>query len=111
MDMHSGGDQKLDWALIFIEAENEGAAAGLFEARFGRNPYHTTCDCCGPDYSISEQPTLEAVSGFDRGCDFDEKLRTWVDEPGHLAYGRAYVPLAEFLAHDLVLVVRAEEKS
>ena len=52
-DMSSGGSEKLDASIIFIEAElNE--ALELFEAIFGLDPYNVTCTCCGSDYSVSE---------------------------------------------------------
>jgi len=69
MDMHSGGDQKLAWAYIFIEAPKEEAKV-IFYNRFGRNPQCVTCTCCGEDYSISEAPTLEQATAYHRGCRF-----------------------------------------
>jgi len=65
-DMHSGGGQKLAWAHIYIEAP-EAVAADYLVSRFGRSPYNVTCDCCGDDYSVSEELTLEAASWYERG--------------------------------------------
>lgn len=61
-DMHSGGGAKTDYEYIYIKAESEEEAVEIFEAKFDRSPYHTTCDCCGPDYSIweVEKPTRSA---------------------------------------------------
>lgn len=53
MDMHSGGGQKLDFSILYIEAP-EDEAIGVFYNRFGRNPHRVTCTCCGPDYSVRE---------------------------------------------------------
>lgn len=68
-DMHSGGGQKLDWGLIFIEAP-EAEAASVFYTKFRRDPHCMTCSCCGDDYAISESPTLEEASGYHRGLRF-----------------------------------------
>lgn len=64
-DMHSGGDQKLDWAHIFIEAPEDEAKV-IFYNRFHRNPERVTCTCCGEDYAISESPTLEEAASYVR---------------------------------------------
>jgi hypothetical protein len=69
MDMHSGGDAKTAWNKIYIEAPEE-LAIEVFKSRFGRDPYHTTCTCCGEDFSISSKESFEQISGHDRGCDF-----------------------------------------
>jgi hypothetical protein len=67
-DMHSGGDQKLDWGHIFIEADEERARV-VFQERFGRDPDNVTCDCCGADYSVTEcKYTLAQATGYERGC-------------------------------------------
>ena len=64
-DMHSGGDQKLDWSNIYIEAP-EAEARSIFYARFKRNPERVTCTCCGEDYAISEHPSLEEATAYQR---------------------------------------------
>lgn len=66
-DMNSGGGKKLDWGHIFIEAPSAEAEIVFFN-RFGRNPNRVTCTCCGPDYSIDEDESLEQATGFERGC-------------------------------------------
>lgn len=68
-DMHSGGGQKLAWAHIFIEAP-ELEAKAIFWHRFKRNPERVTCTCCGEDYSISSEPSLELATQYERGCRF-----------------------------------------
>lgn len=67
MDMYSGGARKLDWDNIYLEAESEQHATEIFELKFGRDPNYTTCDCYGPDYSVSSADTLEHVTAWDRG--------------------------------------------
>jgi hypothetical protein len=68
-DMHSGGGQKEKWNHIYIEAGEEEAKI-IFYNRFGHNPDRITCTCCGNDYSISEEETLEQATGFQRKCKF-----------------------------------------
>lgn len=64
-DMHSGGSQKEKWPLIFIEAPKNEAKI-IFYSRFGHNPERVTCTCCGDDYSISEENSLEQATGYHR---------------------------------------------
>jgi hypothetical protein len=66
-DMHSGGCQKLQWAHIFVEAD-EDEAKEFFEEAFNRDPEHTTCNCCGGDYSISTEDSLEQITGYERSA-------------------------------------------
>lgn len=66
-DMHSGGGQKEKWAHIFIEAPIQEAIV-IFYNRFGHNPSRVTCTCCGEDYAISEEKTLEQATAYERGC-------------------------------------------
>ena len=68
-DMHSGGGQKEDVAMIFIEAPEDEAKL-VFYNRFGHNPERVTCTCCGSDYSISESESLEQLTGFHRNCKY-----------------------------------------
>ena len=69
-DMHSGGGLKIEpYSHIFIEAPQEEAEL-VFYNRFGRNPHRVTCSCCGEDYSVSEETTLEQATAYHRGCDF-----------------------------------------
>ncbi len=66
MDMHSGGGLKEgSFSLIFIEASREIAEL-IFYNRFGHDPNRVSCTCCGEDYSISTESTLEAATGYDR---------------------------------------------
>ena len=67
MDMHSGGGTKEEpYEYIYIEApENE--AITIFYNRFGHNPHRVTCTCCGEDYSVSSDETLELITAYNRG--------------------------------------------
>jgi len=77
-DMHSGGGTKLNWEIIYIEAP-EKEAIEIFMDKFGRDPFNVTCDCCGDDYSVSSEETIEAVTAYDRKCEWDGKLKKYVD--------------------------------
>ena len=66
-DMHSGGDLKEKWAMIYIEAPKEEAEI-IFYNRFGHNPHRVTCTCCGGDYSISTKEDLSQLTGYHRHC-------------------------------------------
>ncbi len=74
MDMHSGGNQKLNWAFIYIEAPEEKAVEVL-ENKYGIDPYNTTCKCCGQDYSIGEEIDLKQATGFERNAPHTETPR------------------------------------
>jgi len=52
-DMHSGGDRKTDYQVIFIKGTEE-EAQGIFEDKFNIPLYHITCECCGQDFDIWE---------------------------------------------------------
>ena len=78
MDMHSGGGSKLKWDYIYIEAP-AGRAEEIFEEKFDRNPHNVTCDCCGSDYSVQEEKTLEQATGYHRRCEYDSKLKKYVE--------------------------------
>ena len=67
-DMHSGGGQKEDFAIAFIEAPEDEAKL-IFYNRFGHSPDGVSCTCCGSDYSVSESESLEQATGYHRGCD------------------------------------------
>ena len=106
-DMNSGGGQKLDWAQIFIEAPRKEAES-VFSARFGRSPNRVTCTCCGPDYSVNEEPTLEQITWFERGCKLS-KDGAVIEEQG--AEYRPYLTLREYIARKDVKVIPANEIS
>lgn len=95
MDMHSGGRQKEDFSLAYIEAP-EAEAKAIFYSRFGHNPERVTCTCCGDDYSIGEHETLERATASDRGCAWDGGGYVERGDPARTY--QTYVPLAEFVA-------------
>jgi hypothetical protein len=75
MDMHSGGGQKEKFAYCFIEAPEDEARV-IFFNRFGHSPDRVSCTCCGNDYSISEDESLEQATAYQRNCAyayFDKK--------------------------------------
>lgn len=129
MDMHSGGGQKLDWATILIEAP-EAEAKAIFYARFERNPERVTCTCCGEDYSISSEESLEQITAFDRGCKWahpdteDRRARNasgrylepdepmpdgWVVSESSGFHRGPIETIEQYMARPDVLVIRAAE--
>lgn len=67
MDMLSGGVGKEKWDYIYIEAAEDEAKV-IFYNRFGHNPDRVSCTCCGNDYSISSERTLQRLTACDRNC-------------------------------------------
>jgi hypothetical protein len=105
-DMSSGGTQKTPWKHVFVEAKDVFAAEEIFERKTGRNPHHETCSCCGEDFAIHHDSSLEQVTAYQRGCDYDEAKKEYVDSPRR---GRqARVTLEEFIARPEILVIRAD---
>jgi hypothetical protein len=93
MDMHSGGPLKTDWQYIYIEAP-ETEAIRIFQSMFGQDPNAIACECCGYNFSISEEETLAQASAFDRGCDYVggkyvERVRRFCDR---------VIPLDEYVS-------------
>lgn len=130
MDMNSGGGQKEKWDHIYIEAPEDDARR-IFYGRFGHSPDRVSCTCCGEDYSISEEDSLEQATGFDRGCAYVYRRpdgsecpdsEGWVAGKGKtLGYTasyeerpsedswKKYQTLKQYLASDSVLLIRADE--
>lgn len=72
-DLHSGGSLKVDGKqYIYIQADDINSACDEFFKIFGVNPHNTTCDCCGPDYSITEFRDIAEATYFDRS-DYDTR--------------------------------------
>jgi hypothetical protein len=104
-DMHSGGGQKLDWGKIYIEA-SEHEAVNIFQKRFDRSPYNVTCDCCGPDYSVStSRNNLDQITGYHRGCRYDDDKKMFVEYPDE--YHDEVVKLEDYIK--TVLIIRKED--
>ena len=103
-DMHSGGGTKeAPYEKIYIEAPLEEAMI-IFYNRFGHNPERVSCTCCGSDYSIQEYPNLHQATGFHRGCDYDNKLREWVEKPKY--NGEKVESLKKYLEREDVLFIK-----
>lgn len=107
MDMHSGGGSKeKPFEYIYIEAP-EAEAKVIFYNRFGHNPERVTCTCCGDDYSIYEEESLEQLSAYDRNCRYEASTRQWVEEIG--ASYRPYESIEEYKKREDVLIIPASE--
>lgn len=95
-DMHSGGGTKESpYEKIYVEAEEDEAKV-IFFNRFGHSPDRVTCTCCGEDYSVSSQETLEELTAFHRNKD-------------GMGFGSKELSLEEYEAKEDVLIIRAEE--
>lgn len=103
MDMHSGGHKKLQWEIIYIEADVELAQA-YFEETYGRRCDHVTCDCCGRDYSVS----WEAADSLEESSKYDRRDYSRRDEWDSFN-DPVYIPVEEYVQRSNVLVVYAEE--
>lgn len=106
-DMASGGHEKTRWNIVYIEAPEEEAMI-IFYNRFGHNPKRVTCTCCGPDYRIEKDESLEKLTASQR-THYEEKTPT--DFPGLVAVREVekYQTLDEFEKRDDVLIIRKEE--
>jgi hypothetical protein len=120
-DMHSGGGTKVgNYAKIYVQAPYD-EAVDWFTDRY-RDPHYVTCECCGPDYSVNEYPTLEKATRFHRErSDYKTAkynayrklgLRPWDDElPDDV---RATIPqrydsVMEYVQRKDVLVIYARD--
>jgi len=108
MDMHSGGNSKEKWAYIYIEAP-EDEARTIFYNRFGHNPERVSCTCCGEDYSITENESLEQATAYNRGCRFDKKTNSYVEKPSDQPWAKGYRTLAEYREDKLVHFIPAKQ--
>ncbi len=106
MDMHSGGGLKESpFAYIFIQADEEKAKL-IFYNVFGHNPDRVTCTCCGSDYSIDSEESLESATAFERGCEF---VTDYAEEGGghyieaqatKYSFDREYQSITDFMMRD-----------
>jgi hypothetical protein len=106
--MHSGGGTKEGaYDKIYIEAP-EAEARVIFYNRFGHNPDRVSCTCCGPDYSITQYPSLEQATAYHRGCGFSKEDGEYIEGPGEHAFGR-YRSVEAYALEEQVLVLRAQD--
>lgn len=106
MDMHSGGGLKEAFAHCYIEAP-EAEAKVIFYNRFGHNPERVTCTCCGEDYSISSEESLDQITAFERGCAWDKEQKKYIEAKGNLWLD--YHTLDEWLALPNACVIYAKD--
>ncbi len=103
-DVHSGGGKKEKFARCYIEAPEEEAIV-IFYNLFGHSPERVTCTCCGADYSISEGETLEEITAYERGCDWDTKKKGYVEEPSQRLSAFPFTTLTMYRRRKDVMVV------
>jgi hypothetical protein len=106
MDMYSGGGLKEKWKYIYIEAPKDEAKV-IFYNRFGHNPERVTCTCCGDDYSISTDESLEQLTGFDRGCEYEDGY--YIEQPSTQYSFMKYRTLDKYKQDTSVLIIPASE--
>ncbi len=85
-DMHSGGGQKEDAALIIIQAPKNEARV-IFYNRFGHSADRVTCTCCGEDYVVNQEDILGQLVGFHLNWHWQDATGqdkgSYVEEPCH----------------------------
>ena len=101
MDMHSGGELKTDYGYIYIELPMS-KAEDFFEEEFNRNPNNITCECCGPDFYVSEYDSLEQATGFERNCEYNRETHKYEESDN-------CVSLEEYKKKKNVLIVYKNE--
>lgn len=111
-DMHSGGKTKVEpYNKIYIEAPKDEAMV-IFYNRFHRHPFKITCACCGEDYEVDEDPTLERATGYHRGCEWDDKNKQWLEKAGRYHGSnefKPYLTVEQYAALEDVLVIWEHE--
>lgn len=137
MDMYSGGGTKEPpYDYIYIEAPEEEARV-IFYNRFGHSPERVSCTCCGNDYSVSSNADFGDLSGYERGCAFQQTLPDgttvedlptsiwlkltkaeriqvnksgrYIEQPSKKSYARKYLTVDEYRKRADVLVIPASE--
>ncbi len=64
MDMHSHGYSKTQYEHIFIRAHDKEEAVEIFESRFSQNPFSIACECCGENFSVSNDKNIKNLASF-----------------------------------------------
>lgn len=85
-DMSSGGTEKTPYSNIYVEAASRPTADVVFTAHTGRDPGHTTCACCGEDYTVYEYTTIDEATADERG---GQSVRQYVRQPDVLVIRNA----------------------
>jgi hypothetical protein len=91
MDMHSGGDAKIerdgyDQNFIYIESPTEKLGIAIFEKLYDRDPDNITCECCGQDYSVGFEEDIIRATAYERGCDWDESGKNYIEKARYSDY-------------------------
>lgn len=86
-DMHSGGTEKTDYGHIYIKGDKTKAVS-KFRDKFQRSPFIVTCQCCGPDYSVTPSDSLKEATKFQRtGYGKNESLGEYKEKDDVLIIG------------------------
>lgn len=113
-DMHSGGTTKTSYDHIFVELP-EDKAIEWFKGFFGQDPGDVACQCCGPNFSVTESPDLRQATAYERRCQFvnvtGESGGGHYIEEDRERFGRTHerIPYEEYIENaDDVLFIRED---
>jgi hypothetical protein len=95
-----------NFELIIVQASQEEAIP-LFMKITNVDPKKVTCKCCGQHFSIREYDSVFQATGFLRGCKFDKKLGSYVEEEDDFSITRL-TSMEEFLEKEEVLIIFAD---
>lgn len=104
MDMHSGGGLKESpFKYIYIEAPEDEAKV-IFYNRFGHSPERISCTCCGEDYSIHPEESLQQATAYERRCAYDSKSKKYIEKPDKDYIGE-YITFEQYLTKADILII------
>lgn len=93
-DMHSGGEAKTAWEIIYAEGDEETARKIVAEA-LSIDTEAVTCSCCGEDFSVLEFDSLEDAASLDGRTVAEFLDDPWVEQVGRrllvLVLGREHL--------------------
>lgn len=105
-DTGSGGTLKAPpYKMIYIEALSLKDAVNIFVERFDVDPYNVSCRCCGQDYSIESNESLEILTCFNRNAHYNETEERYIEEQDPEKTWAEYVSLEEYLKQPNVLLI------
>ncbi len=104
-DVRTAGYLKTKFKDIYIKANSESDAIKIFEDKFNISPYDSACDCCGYDFWISEDDSLEELTANDRNCDYDYELKKHIERQSKQSYHGEYLTLDEYLKKEDVCII------
>lgn len=108
-DMHSGGYPKIkDYTKIYIQAPMH-RSIDLFIEQFNQRPDDVACDCCGPNFSVSEGDSLALITAYHRRVTIHDDGTETMDG-GWAGPGSVSMKLTDYCQRDDVLVIYTRER-